>query len=149
MSDYRLSILGSRRYAVNYKGVLVGSVHKGDRRDGESKIRWYVDGQKTKYKRREHAIAYLIEQYHQSQERVSEVDEPIIEQDIQCSPDVHPDLKREMGKCAGTLMVWTDYAPRAKREIHRNLRRCRKHAQKIAEHYMFHLGMDSPFVSVQ
>lgn len=150
MAEYRLSILGSRRYAVNYKGVLVGSVHKGDRRDGESKIRWYVDGEKTKYKRREHAIAFLIDQYHQSQKQTVETDgSPAPEQNIRCSPDIHTDLKRELGKCAGTLMVWKNYAPRAKQEFRRNLHRCRRHAEKIAGHYTIWFGVDNQFVPVR
>ena len=150
MSEYKLSILGSRRYAVNYKGVLLGSVHKGDRRDGESKNRWYVDGEKTKYKRREHAVAHLIDQFHQSQKQIVETDEaPVHKQNIKCAPDVHPDLKREMGKCAGTLMVWSNYAPRAKRDALRNLRRCRRHAQKVAEHYALGFGLEDLFVSVR
>jgi hypothetical protein len=149
MTEYRINVLGSRRYAVNYKGVLVGSVHKGDRRDGESKNRWYVDGQKTKYKRREHAIAFLIDQYLQSQKQVEDPEEYVPEQIRGCAPDVHSDLKREMGKCAGALMVWTDYAPRAKKEVRRNLRRCRRHAKEISEHYMLHFGFTPPFAPVR
>lgn len=50
---------------------------------------------------------------------------------LKCAPEVHLSIRSKMGPCSGDVMVSKNNRPTAKENIHKNLYRCERHANRI------------------